>query len=406
MNILAVHNSYQQPGGEDQVFALETALLERHGHRVIRYQVHNNQMPGYSPSLAGRVIWNRESYRRARAAIRDERIELVHVHNTFPLISPSVYYAAKREGVPVVQTLHNYRLLCVNATLFRDGHPCTDCVAKPLPWPGVLRACYRGSRLASGGVSGIVTAHRLLRTWTRKVDVYIALSQAARDLFVAGGLPPEKILVKPNFVDPDPGAGEGKGGYALFVGRLVTEKGIATLLQAWRRLGRRIPLEVIGDGPMAGEVDEAARTIPGIRRHPWLPREKVFEWMKNASMLVVPSVWHETFGLIVVEAFAMGLPVVASRLGSLATLVRHDGTGRHFTAGDPGDLADQVEWLLDRPDALASMRRRARLEFEAGYTGDHNYARLLDIYRHAAKCNLERRNLRRPACEELAGLGG
>src|SRR5215218_10268668 len=271
MKILLIHNEYQQPGGEDQVFAAEAKLLEDNGQRVLRYSVHNDQVAGMNlMTLAASTIWNRSSYHELRAVIHKERPQVAHFHNTLPLISPAGYYAAKAERVPVVQTLHNYRLLCPNALFFRDGHVCEDCQGKFVPWPGVLHACYRGSRPASAVVAAMLTTHRALRTWTEQVDVYIATTEFAREKFVQGGLPVEKLVVKPNFLHPAPTPGKVQGDYALFVGRLSPEKGIGTLLAAWKRLRTRIPLKIVGDGPLAEEVANATKAL---ERAEWLGRQ-------------------------------------------------------------------------------------------------------------------------------------
>src|SRR5919107_3263037 len=319
MKILAVHNRYQRPGGEDQVFVDETALLETRNHRVLRYEVHNDQVKHVNRlTLAKDTVWNTSAYRELGALIRRERPHVVHFHNTFPLVSPAGYYAAKAEGVPVVQTLHNYRLLCPNALFFRDGGVCEDCMGKAITWPGVVHKCYRGSRAASGLVTAMLATHRTLRTWTDMVDVYIALTEFARRKFIEGGLPEERMTVKPNFVDPDPGPGTSEGGHALFVGRLSPEKGVDTLLAAWERLRGRVPLKIVGDGPLKGQVVAAAD------RHPWVVylghkrAEEVHDLMKDASVLIFPSGWYETFGRVAAEAFATATPVIAADIGAIA----------------------------------------------------------------------------------------
>lgn len=265
MEILIIHNYYQQSGGEDQVFTAEANLLEAQGHQVLRYTVHNDAVANINPmTLAGVTVWNRAIYRDLRQLLRQEKPQVVHFHNSFPLISPAAYYAARSEGVPVVQTLHNYRLLCPNAVFFRDGQVCEDCLGKFVPWPGVVHACYKESRATTGMVAAMLTVHRVLQTWTETVDLYIALTQFARQKFIQGGLPAEKIVVKPNFVHPDPGPGEGRGGYALFVGRLSPEKGIGILLTAWEKLRGKVDLKIVGDGPLAPQVVKDVGRLPGV----------------------------------------------------------------------------------------------------------------------------------------------
>ncbi len=281
--------------------------------------------------------------------------------------------------MPVVLTLHNYRLLCPSAVLFRDGRICEDCLHTRIPSPSVRHACYRGSRAASSAVAAMLTVHRILGTWTRAVDLFISLSEFARDKFVAGGLPAHKVTVKPNFT-PDPGVRATRGSYALFVGRLSEEKGVNTLLRAWRCLGDRIPLKVIGDGPGAVEVARTAATHPGVE---WLGRRsppEVAAAMAGAKFLVFPSVWYETFGLTIIEAYAVGIPVIASNLGVMSSLVEPQRTGLHFKPGDSEDLARQVRWALSHQDQMLAMGRNARQVYEAQYTPQRNYDLLMQAY--------------------------
>lgn len=385
MRILYVHNRYQQAGGEDQVFADETSLLESKGHEVLTYTAHNDAIVGMSRArLAGRTIWSPGAYGDLRRLLRRERPHVVHFHNTFPLISPAAYYAARAEGVAVVQTLHNYRLLCVNAQFFRDGRVCEDCLGKALPWPGVLHACYRGDRAASATVAAMLAGHRALGSWNRMVDVYVALSEFTRAKFVEGGLPAEKIVVKPNFVHPDPGAGEGHRDYALFVGRLTAEKGISVLLEAWAKLGVGIPLKIVGDGPARGLVIDGAARMPDVE---WLgaqPLERVYALTREAAFLVVPSIWYEG-GLpkTIVEAFAVGTPVIAARIGGMTESVRHRVSGLLFRPGDGADLADTAEWAWTHPESLVEMGRGARRAYEAEFSAEVSYARLVAIFQRA-----------------------
>jgi glycosyltransferase involved in cell wall biosynthesis len=297
------------------------------------------------------------------------------------LLSPAVYFAAASEGVPVVQTLHNYRLLCPSSVLFRENRICERCLDTRSPWPAVQHGCYRNSRPASAAAASMLTIHRLLETFKKHVTTYIALSEFARAKFIQGGLSPEKLVVKPNFIEPDPGSGKGLGNYCMFVGRLTREKGVLTLLDAWTRLSPPFDLEIAGDGDLAPEVAAAAKQCPRIRWLGRLQKEHLYERMKNAAALIVPSVWYEPFGVVVAEAFAMGLPVIASKIGALTELVEHGRTGFHFEPGDPSGLAAQVSSLQAQPRLFRGMRAEARREFERCYTGDRNYPLLMDIYR-------------------------
>jgi glycosyltransferase involved in cell wall biosynthesis len=381
MKILSVHNSYQQPGGEDQVFAQEAELLRSHGNQVILFQASNDQIKGQnSLVLLGNTIWNRQMHAELCRRMRQEKPELVHVHNTFPVISPAVYYAARDSGIPVVQTLHNYRLLCPAATFFRDGHVCEECLGKQIPWPGVQHACYRGSRMTTAAAAAMLSVHNYKQTWSHVVSAYIALTDFARGRFIQGGFPPEKILVKSNFLQSDPGLGAGKGNYALFVGRLTPEKGITTLLEAWRHIGSELPLQIAGDGQMGPEVEKAVGQSTNVTWLKWLPRNEILQRMKDASVLILPSTWYEGFPMIIAEAFAAGLPVIASNLGSMRSIVDHLRTGLHFDAGSTDNLVEAVRWWIAHPAEASLMRQEARAEYLAKYTAERNYAQLMRIY--------------------------
>jgi glycosyltransferase involved in cell wall biosynthesis len=377
MRILLVHNYYQQPGGEDQVFAAESDLLESHGHEVYRFTVHNDQVKDVGAArLALETVWNQALYRSIRERIRKFRPNVLHVHNTLPLISPSVFHAAHAEKTPVVLTLHNYRLLCPNGLLLREGKICEQCVGRMIAWPAVVHACYRGSRGATAAVAAMLTTHRVLGTWTSRIDTYVALTDFARRKFMDGGLPGAKFVVKPNFLNHDPGPGEHKGDYGLFVGRLSTEKGLDTLLDAWNHVD--IKLMIAGDGP-----DKEKIGLRGSHNVQWMgaeKRDRVLSFMKDAAFFVFPSIWYETFGLTIIEAFATGLPVIASRLGSAAEIVEDGRTGLHVNPGDPADLAAKINWAIAHPEKMREMGRQARAEYELKYTAAKNYEMLISIY--------------------------
>jgi glycosyltransferase involved in cell wall biosynthesis len=386
MNILLVHNFYQQPGGEDQVFADEGKLLEQHGHEVARFTMHNDAVEGMGKfALAKKTIWNKPAQQSLRQAIRNARAEVVHFHNTFPLISPAAYYTAHEEECGVVQTLHNFRLLCPGATMFRDGKVCEECMGRWGPWPGVVHGCYRDNRMASAAVAAMITFHRKRGTWRKQVDVYIALSQFARNKFIQGGLPGEKIVVKPNFVDADLSVGSGEGGFALFVGRLTEEKGIATLLRAWKHLSDRtgLTLKIAGDGPMRDSVIEATKTMTRIEFIGRQPSNEIYDMMGRATALIFPSIWYEGQPKTMIEAMAKGMPIVASRLGTMAEMIDDGKNGLLFTPGDAEDLSRQMQRLLEDAPMRQKMRAAARNEFENRYTADKNYPQLLAIYERA-----------------------
>jgi glycosyltransferase involved in cell wall biosynthesis len=379
MRIVLAHNSYLQRGGEDIVVEAEAALLRSEGHEVIEFLVHNRDASSRMRAAAS-AIWSFDSKARLARVLAEVRPQVCHFHNTFPLISPSAYRACRDAGVPVVQTLHNYRLVCPSATLFRDGHPCVECLNRSVPWPGVMHACYRSSRAATGAVAAMLVTHRALGTWQRDVDAYITPSEFARSMFLSAGFAPDHVFAKPNFLSLDPGVGDHRGGYALFVGRLTEDKGILTLLEAWRGIGEQLPLKVVGTGPLFRHPNGEQ---PGVE---WLGergRAEIFALMRDATLLIFPSIWFETFGLTIIEAFATALPVVASRLGTAVELIEHDVTGLHFTAGDAQDLARTVQRALGDTERLAALGRRGRLEFERKFTAAATYELQMRIYQRA-----------------------
>lgn len=379
MRVLMLHNHYRQPGGEEACFFAEVEMLKRRGHKVITYQLHNDDVPKFGPAeLAATTIWNRKAYRDVKRIIAATAPAVMHCHNTFPLISPAVYYAARRSGVPVVQTLHNFRLLCVAGSLFRDGVPCEDCLGRTVPWPGVAHKCYRGSRPYSLGVATMQSIHRGLDTWRRQVNLFFAPSQFVRRKFIENGLPTERIRIKPHFLVNDPGIGTGRGGYAVCVGRLSPEKGLQTLLAAWDSGKIAVPLKIVGDGRQMNQRDARPDTrVEFVGRQP--PQE-VFRLIQEAQFLAAPSECYETFGRTIIEAYACGTPVVAANIGGFSELVEDGRTGFKFAPGNANDLREKIRLLLQDPDRMQAMRHEARLEFVAKYTEGRNYDELIAAY--------------------------
>jgi glycosyltransferase involved in cell wall biosynthesis len=397
MKIVLVHTVYRQRGGEEGVFEAERDLLVENGHEVRTFVTENAdlvEMPRLRQAAA--TIWNGGAADRLRRFLEEDPPEVVHVHNTFPLLSPAIHHAAARSGAAVVQTLHNYRLLCPNALFFRDGRVCEECLGRAVPWPGVVHACYRDSRSASGVVAAMLATHRAVGTWTRKVDVFVALTDFARRKFIAGGLPGDRIELKPNFV-PEPAAGApsvalgGRVPSAVYVGRLSEEKGIPTLLDAWRTVDG-VRLRIVGAGPLEEDLRHAIGREPLLGRVDLMgfrtPLE-VAALMRDSSLLVFPSECYEGAPRTILEAYAAGLPVLASRHGSMEELVIEGETGGFFEPGDPGDLAEMVGSLFDGGD-LPRLGAGARERYEAQYTPAANHARLMEIYRLAITRSRER----------------
>ena len=387
MKVLVVHNRYQQRGGEDAVVDAETRLLAANGVEVQRFDADNDAIQSVVTKIQvslGQFGLPTAAQARFRSALSAFRPSVVHVHNWFPTLSPSLFNICYRENVPVVHTLHNYRLLCVNATLFRDGHVCEDCVGTTLRTPGVLHSCYRGSTAGSAVATGGMLTHWSLGTWNRSIDRFVALTEFARQKLIEGGLPSDKVIVKPNFVDPDPGPGEGRGGYFLFVGRLTEEKGIRVLLDCWKD-GQDLPtLKIAGTGPLENEVRAAVETMPNVE---WLgarSSEEVLGLMADASALLCPSQWYEGMPRVVIESLAVGTPIIASSIGCYPEMIVDGETGALFHTGDAVALRSRLRDLL-QGNSLTSMRTNARRCFQSNYTGDKNLSLLLNVYRSVLK---------------------
>jgi len=385
MKILLVHNTYQQAGGEDVVFEQEKKNLQRAGHHVATYERSNHEMEQFSTlqraMLIKRIVWATDSRQEFAQLLARESPDVVHVHNTFIMISPSIYSACRDQGVPVVQTLQNYRLMCPGALFFRDGRVCEDCVEHSL-WRGIQHGCYRGSHVQTAGVALMLAWHRQLKTYQELVDCSVAATEFSRGKFVAAGFDADKIVVKPNFVDQDPGPRKQPGDYAVFAGRLSQEKGVTTLLDAWEHVHQDCPLKIVGDGPLRArlEVQARERGLANVTFCGRLSREESIATVKGARFQITPSLWYEGFPMVIVEAFACGVPVLCSRLGGMQEIVADAETGLHFNPGDAQDLARKVEWAWNHPEELVAMGRAARRKYETDYTAEKNYSLLMKIY--------------------------
>ncbi|MES2663968.1 MAG: glycosyltransferase family 4 protein [Pseudomonadota bacterium] len=382
--ILIVHNAYQQKGGEDTVVEAEIALLKQYGHSVELFSKTNDVIPHMSrASVAVQTFWSKSSSQDFEKCLRQFQPDIVHVHNTFPLISPAIYWVAYRMRIPVVQTLHNFRLHCPQAMYLRDGKVCEDCIGR-VPWRGAAHGCYRDSKVQSAVLAGMVTMHRMLGTWQNKVTRYIALNEFCRQKFIQGGLPADKIMVKANFVDfPQLPAQDRQG--LLFVGRLSAEKGIEVLANAMQRIAtqqiKQVKLRVAGTGPEA----ELMRKLSGVTLLGALNGDTVREEMSQASALILPSIWYENFPRTLVEAFGCGLPVIASRIGALAELIEDGVTGLLFDVNNADDLAAKIQWAENNPEKMLAMGVNARNLYEKEFTAARNYTQLMHIYRDAYK---------------------
>ncbi|MGJ3223604.1 glycosyltransferase family 4 protein [Geobacillus thermoleovorans] len=383
-NILTVHNRYLIRGGEDESVDSQIRLLTQKGHKITLLEYFNTDIEKIGKiRTAARTIWSSKAYREVEEILSGGKYNILDCQNTFPLFSPSIYYVASKHKIPVIQTLRNYRLLCPNALFFREGKVCEDCLGKSVQWPGIKHRCYRESFLGSTTLAVTNYVHNSLGSWKKKVDLFITLTEFARKKYIEAGFPEDRIVVKPNFVYPDPGVGSGSGNYALFVGRLTEEKGIRTLINAWKQIGTELPLKIVGEGPLSDFVRKAAEIYHGIEYLGKKDINEVYKIMGDAKVLVFPSEWYETFGRVAIEAFAKGTPVIASNIGAVAEVVRDGVTGLHFQPGDSNDLAEKVKLFLSNPLRISEMRRAARKEYEEKYTADRNYEMLMEIYDRA-----------------------
>lgn len=395
MKVLLAHNFYQSssPSGEDVVYRNEAELLKSRAVEVVSYERHNDDISGTFGKIEATfsMVWSKKTYHEVTALINKEKPDLAHFHNIWYLISPSAYYACRDAGVPVVQTLHNFRIFCANGLLLRDGKVCNDCLGRP-PWRGVLHGCFRGSRFSSLPVAITEAFHQFRRTWTDRVDAYIALTDFGRNKLIECGLPGEKIFVKPNFLQEPANSINTSRDYAVFIGRLSQEKGVDVLIDSLKSLESSNPrslkpfsLKVIGDGPLRHCLEEKVRdqglkqTVDFLGKRPHV---ECMQLLREARFLIVPSICYENFPLTIVEAFACGKPVLASSHGAMGAIVEHEKTGLLFPAGDSRKLAETLSIMMSDADLCVRMGRNARLEYENRYTAQYNFEHLMKIYGH------------------------
>jgi glycosyltransferase involved in cell wall biosynthesis len=381
MRVGIFHNRYFQRGGEDTAADAEAALLAKAGHEVHRFTVDNREVIGGSAlgpvRTAFAAHWNPETPRQVDAFLDAHAVDVAHVHNFFPVLSPSLHWALARRGVPVVQTLHNYRLLCANGMLMRKGRPCEDCVTRG-PWNALRHGCYRGSRAQTAVWARVIAHHRQRGTWEDAVSLFTTPSEFARRKLSQAGLPSERIVVKPNPVaDPGPPAPLGEG--AVFVGRLSHEKGVDLLLEAWRAQGGA-PLTIVGDGPEAARLRAAGTSIPGVRFLGAQEHGAALAAIARAAFVVMPSRWYEIFPMAALEAFACGRGVVVPKDTALAEIVEPGRTGLHFAFGDAADLARACSELLHAPAFTRALGAEARACYDELYAPDTALRRLEQLY--------------------------
>lgn len=383
MKILYCHNYYRIRGGEDVSFEADVQMLRDYGHEVITLTRDNANLSDSSLlRTTKQLFWNRETEKEAESLIRQHRPDVLHCNNLFPQISPSVYRAANRANVPVVQAIRNYRYFCSGGTFYRNGQVCTDCVGKSVAYPAVLHGCYRNSRPGSALVAAMHAYHRSMKTWSKRVSMFFTPSQFAKETCIVSGFSRGQIKVKTNFVYPDHGPGPGDGGFALFIGRLTKEKGTETIAEAWMQRNPPLPLKIVGEGEIS-DFGKANGQVPNVEMLGQQPMEHVLELLGRATCLIFPSRWYETFGRTIAEAFSRGTPVISSDMGVMADHVEHGENGLLFPAGNAHELVRQIEKLVEDPAQTQRMRENARQRFLDRFTRQHSYDQLLDIYEAA-----------------------
>lgn len=386
MRVLVAHNRYRsaQPSGEDTVVDQEVAALRRQGHEVCRYERRSDDIEtmglGDKLLVPARVVWSRHEADVFAQALRKFRPEVVHFHNTFPLLSVAPVWRTHAMGIPVVATLHNFRLSCAAGTFFREGDHCVDCLGGCIA-PALRHRCYRGSFLATAPLAAAIRIHAGAHTWARSVDTFITMSEFASDLMVRSGLPLSQIVVKPHFVPHPTRVRIGSGDGGAYLGRLSPEKGPDWLLNAWNvALG---PLDVIGDGPLRQELERASEA-KGIdwRFHGYLPRDKALDKVAEARYLIMPSQFFETFGVAAVEAMSRGVPVIAPRMGVLPEVVEDGITGLLYEYGSVWSMQSAVSQISD-PNTAIRLGRQASARYAARYSESKGVEALESIYAQA-----------------------
>ncbi len=387
MKVLMVHDYLRPPSGENTVFEQERQLLESKGHSVLSYTRQNSEINGMTivgkTMIPLRAVWSRIDYEEIRVLAERERPDVAHFHNIFPLVSPSAYRACKNAGIPVVQTLHHFRIVCPGALLFREGSVCEECSGMRF-LPGILHGCYRDSSLQTAGMAAIVYFHRMIRTWQNCVDLYIVLSDFALDTYVRLGFPSRSFYVKTNFLQEPVEPTYEDLGYGIYIGRIGEEKGIPSLLDALR-MCPELPFKIIGDGPLKEYLVRKIEEYQlenveylGVKNH-----SQCMEHLLKARFLVLASLWYEGVPMVLLEAMSAGKPAVVSNIGVMSEMVKDGVNGFVFTPGADNELAKIMKILNTDPAQAERMGQKGRTIFEEKYTRDVNYQMIMDAYTRA-----------------------
>lgn len=389
MKILAIHNYHRKgsASGDDQVFNAETTLLENHNHIIIRYTVSNDDFDnatfmGKLKTTSG-MIWSKKNYKEVQRIIKTEKPDVVHVHTFFPLLSPSILYAAKRCNVPVVATLHDTRFVCPCATSLRGTKICNQCGDGHYLRMCKYR-CFKKSRIQSLFVAGIFKYHRVKKTFYNQIDRYICLNDNQIKLLENIGFDKTRIIKKYNFVsDPEVNPREipSEGlpnRYVVFYGRIGEEKGIRTLMKAWDRLD--IPLVVMGGGPLEDVFKRWVMNKKNVKYLGYTEHSKCLSIVKGAEFVVFPSIWYEGCSMVEIEAMSLGKGLIATNLGFSEEAITDGYNGIKFTLGNTNEFVHKVKELWKAPLKCKEIGQNARKEYEAKYRPEDNYIQLINIY--------------------------
>lgn len=386
LKILMLHNKYLIRGGEDISTQQESALLRNAGHSVDLVEYDNSEIQQIGQvQTALRSIWSLPAYNDVLHRLSHGNYDLLHVQNFFPLLSPAVHYAAQAAGVPSVQALRNYRIICPKAQLFRNGTDCTRCIKKTLPWDAILHRCYKESRMASAVVSSMLTVHNCLGTWQKHISAYIAVSDFVKNKHIDGGISPDIIYTKPNVIIPAATTLDSRNRQIAYIGRLSPEKGVATLIEAWLKADTDGKLIIAGNGPDLERLHFLSKDHPSILFVGQVASPKVLEIMATSLAVIIPSIWDEPFGRTVIEAFSVGTPVIGSQKGGIAEIIQHGESGLLFPAGSVDLLAKHIKNIFENQDVVVGLRRGAAERFQTHYAPTSVLHQTEEIYRDVIK---------------------
>ena len=376
MRILFVHNFYQQAGGEDQVFLAEKDLMKEHGHEVHSYTVNNDNINSLWTKINTTInlSYSTKSKKNFSIALKKINPDIVHCHNFFPRLTPSIFDACLDENIPAILTLHNYRLVCPSVYLSKNNKP-WELSIKKNPYWAVPYKVYQNSFIGTAAIAYMINYHKKRKTWQKKLDHIITLTKFAKNKFIESGFSPNNMVVKPNFISDPLKENNTRGQFALFIGRLSQEKGIEFLLESWKEID--FPLKIVGDGPMMGNLKLQGNNVEFLGK---IPNKSVKTLLQKAQFLVFPSQWYEGFPMVLVEAMACGTPVLVTNIGSMQEIITDELNGLHFELGNQKQFIEKVHQLMKDESLCQFLGDNGRRAYLEKYTPDVNYQQLISIY--------------------------